>query len=477
MNERCVEDQIIAETAELLRIAGLASAPTVTVNHPDAVLPSVFRVDTASAAAVAAVTAAVALVIGARGGSAPSVAVDGRAAQISFRSERYLTVDGEAPEDPWAALSGDYRSADGWVRVHANFDHHGERAAHALGVPPDRDALAAAIARKPAVEVEGAIIAAGGAAGALRSLATWADHPQGLADRAASVLRFERLDDAPARQWPTSSHREPRSGTGDGGAPLHGLRVLDLTRVIAGPVCGRVLSGHGADVLAVTAEHLPQISSLLPDVGLAKRSTFLDLRRKADRSSFDSLLADADVLVESFRPGALGGLGYDPATLASISPGLVVVDLRAYSSGGPFAERRGFDSLVQLVAGIADAGQAAAGADRPVPLPCQALDHGTGWLAALGALAALVRQRREGGSWRVEASLSATAAWLTAMGRCDGLGIADPGATDVSDLLVETPSDFGLVRHVALPGTLGGRPSGWSGPPPLLGSSPPVWRT
>ncbi|MEZ5264133.1 MAG: CoA transferase [Acidimicrobiales bacterium] len=252
--------------------------------------------------------------------------------------------------------------------------------------------------------------------------------------------------------------------------------MLDLTRVIAGPVAGRVLAAHGADVLAVSAAHLPQVDLLVIDTGFGKRSTLLDLRRAPDRAVFDSLLAGADALVESYRPGALAALGYGPAELAERAPGLVVVDVRVYGRRGPWALRRGFDSVVQLASGIAATGAAATGVDRPVPLPCQALDHATGWLAALAVVAGLLRQRAEGGSWRADVALSTTAAWLQGLGTDPaGLAVADPTAADVADLLVETDSAHGRLRHVAMPGRLGAIPTGWSSPPPLLGADEPRW--
>lgn len=455
--------------AALLADAGVAPF-AIDVQHAGLVLPSVFRVDVAATAAVAALTVAVARVAEARGGPLPDVSVDGRAAQLSFRSERYLTVDGALPDEPWAALSGDYRAAaGGWVRVHANFAHHGDAACRALGVPAERDALAAAIAACDAVAVEEAVLDAGGAAAALRPAAQWAAHPQGRADAATPVVALEAIGPADPRRWAPAPDRSVRG-------PLAGVRVLDLTRVIAGPVAGRVLAAHGADVLAVSATRLPQIDLLVIDTGFGKRSTLLDLRRAPDRAVFDSLLAGADALVESYRPGALAALGYGPAELAERAPGLVVVDVRAYGRRGPWALRRGFDSVVQLASGIAATGAAATGVDRPVPLPCQALDHATGWLAALAVVAGLLRQRAEGGSWRADVALSTTAAWLQGLGTDPaGLAVADPTAADVADLLVETDSAHGRLRHVAMPGRLGAIPTGWSWPPPLLGADEPRW--
>ena len=471
-------ERVLHEAAVLMAAAGL-ERPILLVQQPAAVLPTTFRVDVAAAAAVGALTAAVAQLAGRRQATRPKTAtVNGRAAQISFRSERYLQIDGVAPADPWVALSGDYRSLDGWIRVHANFAHHAAAAARAMGLAPEagqaveRKALAAALAARPSREAEAAILAAGGAAAAMRSWEEWVAHPHGAMERNGLPVRVEALETtSPARSWSTAAPSTPPTPP----RGLEGLRVLDLTRIIAGPVCARVLSGHGADVLAVTGQHLPQIDSLVIDTGFGKRSCFLDLRDPADRVSFEALVAGADAVVESYRPGALAALGYSPQRLAELSPGLVIVDVRAYGSGGPWASRRGFDSLVQMVSGIAHAGQLAAAHDRPVPLPCQALDHATGWLAAVGLVGAWCRQRQQGGSWRVEVSLSATAAWFIGLGRVADLEVTDPGLAEVADLRLETPSGFGLIGHVGLPGTIEGATVGWDSPPPALGSSPPRW--
>jgi crotonobetainyl-CoA:carnitine CoA-transferase CaiB-like acyl-CoA transferase len=456
---------LVAEAVgRLCTLAGVGPVTPVTVRSPGPILPGVFRIDVAATAAVAAATSAVAAVVGLRDGRVPTVQVDGRAAQAVFRSERYLRCDGRDPGDLWAPLSGDYRCADGWIKVHANFDHHGRAAATALGVPPDRARLTAALATVGAEEAEAAIIGAGGVAAAMRSAGAWAAHAQGRVELGTPVVRVRRLGDGP-----------PRPLVARAGGSLAGIRVADLTRVIAGPVCGRVLAGHGADVLAVSAAHLPQIAPLLLDTGFGKRSCHLDLRTAGDRAALDRLLAGADVIVESYRDGALAALGYGADELAARFPGLVVVRVRAYSRPGPWAARRGFDSLVQLVSGLADTARRHAGVDHPVPLPCQALDHATGWLAALGALGALCRRHHEGGSWAVDVSLAATAAWLTSFGTLDTTGSADPGPDELADLLVDTPSPFGSLRHVAMPGTLDGRPPGRPAPPPVPGSSPPQW--
>jgi len=411
---------------------------------------------------VGATTLAVAALWHDRGGPAPGARTSVREATTSFRSEQFLRVDGEAPK-LWADLSGDYPAADGWVRLHCNFRHHQAAALAALGVERDRDAVAAAVATRGAEELVEAVTAEGGCATSMRPLAAWREHPQGSAVAQLPLIATDRIGEAPVR-LPGAADR-----------PLGGVRVLDLTRVIAGPVCGRVLASHGAEVLRVGAAHLPTFATLDLDTGFGKRWCNLDLRAPDDRDTFAALVRDADVVVQSYRPGSLAGLGLGASDLAALRPGVVVVSLSAYGQAGPWSERRGFDSLVQLASGLAHEQAVVSGVDRPVALPCQALDHGSGWLAALGAVAALRRRAREGGSWHVRVSLARTSAWLDSLGRVDRLGLTAPDASQLGDLLVDDETPAGRVTHVRPVGTVGGAPPRWDRPPPAPGQDGPSW--
>jgi crotonobetainyl-CoA:carnitine CoA-transferase CaiB-like acyl-CoA transferase len=418
----------------------------VRITGDERALPGPFRVTLAASTCVAAVDLAAAAVRG-----HGRVEVSARHAAMAFRSERHLRVNGERVGSLWLGVSGDYRAADGWVKLHCNQPHHQEAALAALGVPADREAVAGAVAGRGAVEIEEAVVAAGGAAAAMRGAADWLAHPQGAAVRTEPLIAFDRIGDAPP-----SANRL-----------LAGLRVLDLTHVIAGPVCGRTLAAHGADVLHVGAAHLPVNRTLVIDTGFGKRSCHLDLRTAEGRDTLRSLVAGADVLIQSYRPGSLAAKGFGPEELAEIRPGIVVLSLSAYGHSGPWQARRGFDSLVQVSCGIADEGARVAGVDEPRPLPVQALDHGTGWLAALGVITALHRRSREGGSWHVRLSLARTAWWLGGLGRT----ATEATQGDVADFLSEVDSPFGKIRHVRFPGS----PPGWAHGPHLPGSDAPEW--
>ena len=423
-------------------------------------------------------------------GPAPGPVLDRSGAVEVFRSEQHLRVN-DRTIAIWDPLAGTYRAADGWVRLHTNYPHHRAAALRALDLPADADraAVSRVVAARTRFAVEEAVQAAGGAAGALRSPAKWQAHPQAAAVAARPLIGIELLGpDGAATPEPVpagTSGAAATTGTqpATNSGPLGGLRVLDLTRVIAAPTATKVLAALGADVLRLDAPRFAEVAALVPDTTAGKRCARLDLRTAAGLAAFDELVATADVLVCGLRPGALQRLGRPPAQLLRRNPGLVLAELSAYGDTGPWAGRRGFDSLVQLVTGIAapDA-DAVASADpdpaaAPVPLPVQALDHASGWLLVAGVLEALHRRRDDGRARRVGVVLARTAAWLQA------LGPADPGSSDGTEhdparaaaWLEEVDSPLGRVRRVRFPGIINGRTTRWGGPPSPLGSHEPSW--
>ncbi|WP_203991411.1 CoA transferase [Sphaerisporangium rufum] len=457
---------------------GLTLPDVRVTGEGDPILPTAFKIGTVAAATTGAVAAAVAL-YGA-GRAAPDVAIDVRAAVAHFLDERYFRVDG-VPAAHWAPLSGDYRAADGWIRVHANFDHHLDAALRALGLPPgaDRAAVEVACAGRAALEMEEMIVAAGGCAAAMRTREQWHDHPQSRAVAAEPLIRLRPMrpagrpdtGSAPGRPAPAVTPGSRRNGGAwTGGGPLGGVRVLDLTRVIAGPVAGRALAAYGAEVLRVGAAHLPEVPGLVLSTAFGKRSCELDLRTEDGAAALRELIAGADVVLQAYRPGALAALGFGPGDLAAIRPGIVCVEISAYGPYGPWAARRGFDSLVQMACGIAHEG---GDGTRPVPLPAQALDHATGWLAALAALAGLLRREPGGPSWHVRLSLARTALWLDRLGRA---GPAPAGAFQADDLLARLDSPHGELTYLPVPGSIDGWSPGPPATPPSRGEHPPRWR-
>jgi crotonobetainyl-CoA:carnitine CoA-transferase CaiB-like acyl-CoA transferase len=391
----------------------------------------------------------------------PAVRVDDGAVMTAFLSERHLSVDGRAPVT-FAPLSRFWRTADGWVRAHANYPHHRARLLDVLGVPEDVAAVEAALAERPALEVEEAVYAAGGLAVALRTPEEWAAHEQAAALAGRPLVERELLDAAHARVL------APLDADGTPLLPAAGLRVLDLTRVIAGPVATRTLALLGADVLRVDAPQLPELPDQHADTGFGKRSTTLDLA--TDRQTFEDLLATADVVVTGYRPGALDRFGLSARALAERRPGLVVAQLSAWGASGPWTGRRGFDSLVQVATGIA----AVEGSpERPGALPAQALDHGTGYLLAAAVLRALTEQSYDGGSRVVRLALARTARWLT-----DGVGTEDAGSAvydGAGPWLAETDSALGRLRYALSPVSFAGGPVDWARPPGLWGADEGSW--
>jgi crotonobetainyl-CoA:carnitine CoA-transferase CaiB-like acyl-CoA transferase len=432
-------------------------------------LPSSFRVGDMARGAIAASGLAAAEVWRARGGTAQTVTVDMRHACAEARSERLLIVNGQPAPNLWDPIAGVYATADGFVRLHTNFAHHRQAVLDVLRCATDRAAVGTALLTWQAETFESEATARGCVVAAVRTPGQWAAHPHATALATLPLIEITRIGDAPPRPLPPA-------GSPDGGA-LAGLRVLDLTRVIAGPVAGRTLAAHGADVLLVTAPHLPSIEVLMMDTGRGKLATALDLRQPTEKAAFTRLLAGADILQQGYRPGGLAELGFGPEDAARMRPGIVYVSLSAYGRTGPWAGKHGFDSLVQCATGLNHAEAQAAGQAHPKELPCQILDHATGYLMALGGLMARLRQAREGGSWHVQVSLARTGQWLTELGRIDGLQAANPTRDDCADLCADHASCFGTLSAVRHAAQMSATPTLWRRPAMPLGTHPPVWPT
>jgi crotonobetainyl-CoA:carnitine CoA-transferase CaiB-like acyl-CoA transferase len=441
-----------------------AALANLTLTGAEPVLPSSFAVGTAMQTSVAASALAAAEIWRARTGRAQTVSVDMRAAGIASRSERYLQVNGGPPPELWNKIAGTYRCGDGrYVRLHTNFPHHRDGVLKLLGCANDRRSVEEALQHWKAFDFEETAAGEKLVVTAMRTFAEWDEHPQGRALSNLPLMSIEKIGGAQSQPWP------------DGGRPLAGIKVLDLTRIIAGPVCGLTLAAHGADVMLVTSPRLPSVAPLVIDTGRGKLSAHLDLQMKSDRTAFESLLREADVFVQGYRPGGLAALGYGPAEIARIRPGIIYVSLSAYGHEGPWAARRGFDSLVQTASGFNAAEAEAAGSEGPKPLPAQVLDHASGYLMAFAAMTALLRRAREGGSWHVRASLAQTGFWLRSLGRIDGLHVKDPDRTDMIDCLEESDSGFGRLSAVKHPAMLSETPPHWARPSVPLGTHPPVW--
>jgi hypothetical protein len=374
------------------------------------------------------------------------------------RSERYFGVDGRAAGAGFAPLSRFWPAADGWVRTHANYPWHRRALLEAIGVRADAepiaDAVGGAIARLGCDDLEERVFAAGGVGAAVRSCDQWGRHPQGAAVAGEPLIACDIISNASPRPLPVR------------------LRVLDLTRVIAGPVSTRMLGALGADVLRVDPPHRPDMApGAFADTLLGKRSCILDLGSRSGANRLHALLDGADVLVHGYRPGALDRFGLSAEEIAERHPGMVVVVINAWGHEGPWAGRRGFDSVVQAATGLA-AGESPDGYE-PGALPCQLLDHGTGYLAAAAALDGVRRQRRHGGTVIRQVSLARTGQWV-ASNRASLDEEQNPD-TPTGRYLIEIPAGGHTVVAVAPPGTIAGAPLHWPHASHGYGRDKPNW--
>src|SRR5438093_4761352 len=306
----------------------------------DPILPTPFRIGETSAAALAAVGLAVSDLWALRTGRRQEIELDTRQATASLRSGHYLKMDGADVSTERNTIMGVYPARNGrWSYLHCNFPNHRGAALSVLGVPEDREAVRKAVAQWDALELEEAIIAAKGAGGMVRTMDEWAKHPQAAAIASLPLMEIVKIGESAPEKLP------------DGDRPLSGIRVLDLTRVLAGPTCARTLAEHGADVLKITGAHLPNLGYQEYDTGHGKLSAHLDLREPRDVETLRGLVREGDVFSQGYRPGTLGTRGFSPEALAQLRPGIVFVSLSAFGHVGPWASRRGFDTVVQTVGG------------------------------------------------------------------------------------------------------------------------------
>jgi hypothetical protein len=423
-------------------------------------LPSMFPVSDCASAAVGTAALSVAELIASATGKQPDVTIDRRLASIWFGSSiRPIGWDLPAPWDP---IAGDYQARDGWIRLHTNAAHHRAAAERVLGRQADKAAMGRAVAEWSKADLESAVIEAGGCAAEMRSIADWQQHDQGRAIAAEPLVAVQSTDAAAATGWSPVPDR-----------PLRGIRVLDLTRVLAGPVASRFLAGYGADVLRIDSPGWNE-PAVVPEMTLGKRCARLDLRDSGERRIFGALLAGADILFHGYRPGALEGLGFGTEARRKLAPGLIDVSLDAYGWSGPWKARRGFDSLVQMSTGIAECGMRRAGAPRPVPLPVQALDHMTGYMMAAAAIRGVTERLRNRHGIEARASLARTAKlMIDHRGDTEDDPLAPETADDRSATIEAT--EWGPAQRIVTPVAIAGTPMRWDRPAGNLGTSVAAW--
>ncbi|PYI30754.1 CAIB/BAIF family enzyme [Aspergillus indologenus CBS 114.80] len=483
--------------AHLWRDLGLpeASLQSLDISDPETPgLPSSFKVGHLAQASIALATLLAAQIQSLRNHNhnplalppppppPPTVTVPFRHACVEFNSWRlYTTNDKPIQSPPSSAVGGLHQTSDGYVRVHDGFPNHRDGATALLGCAPDetdRAAVAAKVAAWRCVDLEQTGLEAGLALAALRSFAQWDVLPQARAI-ADTPIRLRKIGDGAP---PAGAGLPDRLGPGADKC-LRGLRVLEMSRVIAAPLAGRTLAAHGADVLWVTSPHLPDLPALDRELGRGKRTIQLDLRDGRDEAQLFGLLDEADVLIQGYRPGSLAARGLSPEAIARrcSGRGIICANLSAYGPDGPWAGRRGFDSLVQTCSGlnVSEAEHFGAG-EAARPLPCQALDYAGGFFLAAGVMAALYKQATEGGSWQVDVSLAGAMKYLRSLGQYEGRsGFDAPDylrPEDVPSEYMETHmTGFGKMTSVRHAGSIQGVEVGWEIMPKPLGADEKRW--
>lgn len=425
-------------------------------------LPSVFAVSDLAVASVGVAGLSLGAWIAEMGHPSPAMTIDRRLASQWF-STSFKALDWQPPP-MWDAFSGDYRGVDGWIRLHTNAAHHRAAAFRVLGQAEDRAALAKAVAGWRIDELEAAVVTTGGCAAAMRGLAEWQAHDVGRAVAAEPLVAVTIAGKSAV--WDRPAGATPAR-------PLTGLRVLDLTRILAGPIGTRFLAGYGAEVLRIDPPDWDE-GATIPEVTLGKRCARLDLKTTEGRTRLLELLAGADVLVHGYRSDALERLGVGADVRRRVAPHLVDVALDAYGWTTRWAGRRGFDSLVQMSCGIADAGMRRFGTEVPKPLPVQALDHATGYFVAAAALRGLTERRRTGAGSSRRLSLARTAALLI------GWGVSSPEAalppqTDADFSHEVEAMDWGQSLRLLPPLIVKGAPMRWDRPATALGTAKAEW--
>lgn len=452
--------------AKLVQLAGLppSAADSVEIVGSGPYFPTRYNIVPPGAAVMAAAGLAAAELWKLKTGRQQRVRLTAHAAAAALRGSRYLRVNGEKPAPDPDNITGFYPLRDGrWMYLHCNFWNLRDANVGVLGVPAKRAAVEKAVATWDGIELESAIFEAGGACGFVRSEEEWGALPQAQTVARLPLLEIIKIGEAPPRPLP------------EGDRPLSGVRVLDLTRVLAGPTCARTLAEHGADVLRVTREDLADMGMTDFDTGIGKLCTHIDLRKPAEAETMRRLISTCDVFSQSYRPGALAGRGFSPEALAEMRPGIVYVTLSAWGHEGPWSKRRGYDTVVQSANGMAYKPNK----ERPAFLPVSAQDYVAGYLLAFGAMVALGRRAREGGSWFVRTSLANAGHFIREHGLLSPSEYeklpAELPADELQALMTQHDSPIGRLTHLAPVVQMSETPARWSRPAVPRGYNKPEW--
>ena len=454
-----------------IRGRGMPENGEVTMTGQDPVFSARFKIGETTANILAGIGVAVTDIHELKTGKRQTVAIDVRHAAATCQSSKYLSQPAAGggwqavPQTPsmlhMRAITQPWRCKDGrWYLPHFNLPHLHDRVIGVLGCASNADAVAKAIAQWDSHDLEEAVAAARACGSIVRSNSEWLAHPHGKILAGRPLIDITKIGDSDPIPFPK------------GDRPLSGIKVLDLTRILAGPIAARTLAENGADVLMITAKHLPQVPEHVMDTSHGKRSCFLDFNKAEDVATIKKLVRNADVFSQGYRPGIMDKHGLSPEQLAKEHPGIIYLSISCYGHGGPFSNRGGWEQIGQSATGIClDNGD-----ERPKLLPASACDYTTGYNGALGVLLALARRAREGGSYHVRVSLCRSGMYIYKQGHVD-YAEADMGLTDaeLDSIMIESKGSHGALKHLGPVLRMSETKPHWDKPSPTLGSSKPEW--
>ncbi len=463
---------------------GMPAAGEVDIHGSDPVLSTRFRIGDTVAAVLGGVGVAVNDIWEMRTGRRQKASINVRHAAAGLKSSSYLqrpdangvfrdvvSKDHEAMRaitQPWPTKDGRF------VLPHFGLPNLKARMSKLLGLTePTPETVSKAVAQWNALDLEAAIDEHRVCGGMVRTNAEWLASEHGRVLAGKPIVEVIKIGDSDPVPFAPLTNREADKGNGKGGArPLEGLRVLDLTRILAGPICARTLAEHGAEVLMIAAEGVPQIPEHVMDTSHGKRSCFLDLKKAEDAARLKELIKDADVFSQGYRPGIMQKLGFGPEELAQLKPGIICTSISCYGGDGPFSHRGGWEQVAQTMTGICHDNNP----ERPHLLPAAACDYTTGYLGAYGVMLALARRAREGGSYLVRVSLCQSGMFVYRQGKVDyPRANMDLSAEELAEIRIETQPKIGPLRHLGPILKLSETPPHWIRPTPVLGGDAAAW--
>ncbi len=469
--------------AELMKIRGKdVSEDEIQFINPESLYQTPFRIGETVAEALGARAIAANDIYELRTGKRQKIEIDINAASATCLGGTDMTMrknaDGEyepIPKSPefsrMESITQPWETKDGkWFLPHFNLPHLEKKVCDLLECTPDPESVAGAVKKWDADKLDQAIADARATGGILYTEEKWLQHPQGQYLASVPVVEITKVG---------NSAPEPLSDLAEGTQPLSGLKVLDLTRILAGPTCGISLAEHGADVLMVTAPELPQVPAFVRDTSHGKRSCYLDYKIPEQAARLRELVKDADVFVQGYRPGRMEANGFGAEELAKLRPGIVYVSVDCFGSGGPLSDRAGWDQVAQAVTGMCFTQGDATNAGRPQLAPVFVCDFLTGFLGAYGVMLALLKRAKEGGSYHVHVSLCQSAMLIQRQGlREDFAGAADSLTKEKFEqfAVCDDGTVYGDLKSLGPVIRMSETSPVWSRTTPELGSGKPEWK-